>query len=371
MQHDEFINKLTVGLGQRSYSINVGCDCLNSIGKSLTAIDFPRHVVVVSNTTVAPLYAQRVMFSLSTAGFVAELIEVADGENFKTAATLNDIYTKLLEFGCDRSSGIVALGGGVVGDMAGFAAATFMRGIQFAQVPTTLLAQVDSSVGGKTAINHPLGKNMIGAFYQPRYVLIDVATLATLTERDFIAGLAEVIKYGMIYDGDFFSWLEENIAVLLSQDREALVYAITRSCQIKAQIVEQDETENSIRAILNYGHTFGHAVEQLSGYGTFLHGEAVAIGMVVAAKLSCQLGRCSIDDVNRLITLLCNCGFVLKPPRFEIDKYVAVMCRDKKVKDGVLNVVLNYGIGNYEIRSLSNPLKTFSQIELYAGMLNK
>jgi len=359
------MHKLTVGLDARSYVIDVGYSCLDTLGQCLVDTNFPQRIVVISNTTVAPLYCSAVMESLTSAGFVVDSIVVADGESFKTWHTLNEIHTQLIQLGCDRSSGIVALGGGVIGDMAGFAAATFMRGIPFVQVPTTLLSQVDSSVGGKTAINHPLGKNMIGAFYQPRYVLIDVKTLDTLFKRDFVAGLAEVIKYGMIYDGDFFVWLENNVENLLNHDRAALAHAIMRSCQIKARVVEQDETEQSVRAILNYGHTFGHAVEQLSGYGKVLHGEAIAVGMVVAAKLSASCGLCLQTEVERLVALLIKCGFNIDPPIFTLEAYVETMFRDKKVQDGVFRMVLNRGIGGYEIRSFSNPQKIFADLELF------
>ncbi len=358
------MNNLTVALGERSYDINVDYDCLANIGSYLKSVKFPKQIVIVSNTTVAPLYADMCADSLLSCGYVVHRIIVEDGEQFKTAQTLNEIYTQLISCACDRKSGIVALGGGVVGDMAGFAAATYLRGIPFVQVPTTLLSQVDSSVGGKTAINHPLGKNMIGAFYQPRYVMIDVKTLSTLDKRNFVAGLAEVIKYGMIYDGDFFTWLERNSQLLLNQDRKALSEAIVRSCQIKARIVEQDEAEVSLRAILNYGHTFGHAVEQLSGYGNVLHGEAVAIGMVVAAKISAHVGNCSVEDVDRLTALLFKCGLPVQPPNFTLTEYHDVMCRDKKVQDGVLQMVLNRGIGGYEIRPIQNIHQLLSDIEL-------
>ena len=361
------MNKLTVGLAQRSYEIDVDYACLEKIGQRLLELSFPWRIVIITNTTVNPLYGDVVTTSLIDSGFAVDSIIVPDGEKHKTSQTLNDIYTQLIELRCDRSSGIVALGGGVVGDMAGYAAATFLRGIPFVQVPTTLLSQVDSSVGGKTAINHPLGKNMIGAFYQPRYVMTDVKTLDTLDKRDFIAGFAEIVKYGMIYDGEFFSWLEDNIDALLNYDRDALITAITRSCQIKARVVEEDETEHSVRAILNYGHTFGHAVEQLSGYGTVLHGEAVAIGMVVAAKLAKELDLCSGNDVDRLIALLLRCGLPVEPPSFELSRYFEAMSRDKKVQDGVLRMVFNRGIGGYEIRSLLHPEESFAKIDIFAA----
>lgn len=356
------MKQLSVGLGDRSYSIDIASGCLLELGAKLATLALPRRVVIVTNTTVSPLYAAQVKNSLTSGGFEVETVTVPDGENYKTAATLNDIFTRLIEIGCDRSTTLVALGGGVVGDMAGFAAATFMRGIPFVQVPTTLLAQVDSSVGGKTAINHPLGKNMIGAFYQPRYVLIDVETLQTLAPRHFVAGLAEVIKYGMIYDGDFFDWIELHIDDLLAQDAAILISAITRCCQIKAAVVEEDEKETALRAILNYGHTFGHAVEQLSGYGEVLHGEAVAIGMVVAAKISCHLGLCTAQQVERLVALLLHCGLPVAVPGFPQQSYLGAMCRDKKVQDGVLRMVLNRGIGAFEIRCVDNPAALFEII---------
>jgi len=365
MQNSAIGKSLSVGLGLRSYDIDVDYNCLHNLGHKLQQVKFPQRVVVVSNVTVAPLYLKAIIDTLQCAEFNVDSIVVSDGEGFKNIDTLNEIYTRLLELGCDRSSAVIALGGGVIGDMAGFAAATFMRGIQFVQVPTTLLSQVDSSVGGKTAINHPLGKNMIGAFYQPRYVMIDVKTLETLPEREFLAGLAEVIKYGMIYDGDFFVWLEKNYTSLLKRDQAALVHAITTSCRIKARVVEMDETENSVRAILNYGHTFGHAVEQLSGYGKVLHGEAVAIGMVVAAKISQYFGLCVLDDCERLVSLLRNCGLPVAPPEFSLKQYVTSMCRDKKVKNGVLRMVLNNGIGGYEMRSLQDPLHVLSDVDLF------
>jgi 3-dehydroquinate synthase len=364
MQSKSGATTLNVGLAERSYKIDVNYACLTQLGDALHELKFPQRVVVVSNTVVAPLYLDLVVNGLNSSGFTTDTIVVADGEKFKNTETLNEIYTQLIKLGYDRSCALVALGGGVIGDMAGFAAATFMRGIPFVQVPTTLLSQVDSSVGGKTAVNHPLGKNMIGAFYQPRYVMIDIKTLATLPVREFVAGLAEVIKYGMIYDGDFFAWLENNVTALMARDRTAIKYAITTSCQIKAQVVEQDETEGSVRAILNFGHTFGHAVEQLSGYGNVLHGEAVAIGMVVAAKFSHQLDLCSASEVERLIALLKQCGLPVTAPQFSAQQYVAAMCRDKKVKDGVLRVVLNRGIGRYALHSLSDPQAIIAAVDV-------
>lgn len=354
------MENLVVGLDHRSYEIAVSYKELSSLGEKVDCLRFPRNIIIISNTKVFPLYGKQVADSLTCAGFAVKEIIVADGEEHKNAKTLDFIYTRLIELGCDRKTGIVALGGGVVGDMAGYAAATYLRGIPFVQVPTTLLSQVDSSVGGKTAINHPLGKNLIGAFYQPQYVHIDVATLETLSKRDFLAGIAEVVKYGVVFDGDFFAWLEANVESILKQDVAALTHAIKTSCAIKADIVEKDETENSVRAILNYGHTFGHAVEHLSGYGKVLHGEAVSIGMIVAAKISNQLDLCSVDDVQRIESLLARFGLPIAVPDFTIEEYVAAMSRDKKVQDGVLRMVFNVGIGQsriVEIDNLSSLLK--------------
>jgi 3-dehydroquinate synthase len=359
---EELMETLTVGLAERSYDIHIGYDIIDLLGSHLVKINFPRRVVVVTNETVAPLYLDEVTRSLESEGIEPLRIVLPDGEQYKNYETLNAIYTQLIELGCDRNSGIVALGGGVIGDMAGYAAATFLRGIPFVQVPTTLLSQVDSSVGGKTAINHPLGKNMIGAFYQPRLVLIDCKTLETLSKRDLKAGIAEVIKYGVIYDEAFFSWLESHTTSLLQLDKASLIHTIKTSCDIKAKVVEQDEREGSLRAILNYGHTFGHAVEQLSGYGVVLHGEAVAIGMVVAAQLSEKIELCSGEDIARLQTLLEDFGLSVAVPDFPLDDYLGVMCRDKKVQDGVLRMVFNRGIGGCEIRSLVDPERSFAAI---------
>ncbi len=352
---------LTVGLDERSYSIDIGCSSLSGYVRYLDRIAFPRRVVVITNDTVEPLYGVTVADNLKSGGYSVDTVVIKDGEEYKSAQTLNDIYTELIKLKCDRHSGIVAVGGGVVGDIAGYAAATFLRGIPFAQVPTTLLAQVDSSVGGKTAINHPLGKNLIGAFYQPRHVMIDVATLRTLSQRHFVAGLAEVIKYGVIYSSEFFAWLEENVDAVLALETTALIYAVECSCKIKAAVVERDETEQSLRAILNFGHTFGHAVEQLSGYGQVLHGEAVAIGMVVAARISAATGKCGSDDVERLCSLLSRCGLPISVPQFTLSQYIEAMARDKKVQSGVLRLVLNRGIGDCEIHSVDNVEAIFAR----------
>ena len=354
--------RLTVGLGDRSYPIWVGDGILERLGEALHAVDFPRQVAVVTNPVVSALYGQPVMTALAGSGFSPSLITVPDGEEHKNLRTLEQIYDALIGGGFDRYCGLIALGGGVIGDITGFAAATFLRGVPFAQVPTTLLAQVDSSVGGKTAVNHPLGKNLIGAFYQPRHVHIDVATLATLPEREFAAGMAEVIKYGIIRDAEFFFWLGAQCARLRQRNREALVTAVMKSCQIKADIVELDEKESSLRAILNYGHTFGHAVETLAGYGEIRHGEAVAIGMSVAARVSREFGFCSPEQVSVIDALLQAFALPVTPPPFHLDDYLQAMGRDKKVKAGVLRYVFNRGIGDCLVDDIPDPDRLFAKI---------
>ena len=356
------LEKLTVGLGERSYPIWIGDGILDRAGEALEEAGFPRIVAVISNPTVHALYGQRFLDILHRANFTASVILVPDGEEYKNLDTLKTIYDGLIEKGLDRSSGLVALGGGVIGDITGFAAATYLRGIPYAQFPTTLLSQVDSSVGGKTGVNHPLGKNLIGAFYQPLHVHIDVNTLSTLPRREFAAGMAEVVKYGVIRDRTFFDWLSANIDGLQSLHCDALVQAVKRSCQIKANVVENDEKESSLRAILNYGHTFGHAVETLSGYGEVRHGEAVAIGMVVAAMISRELGLCSRDDVAAIRDLLASFNLPVNPPAFSLDAFLAAMGRDKKVKAGVLRLVLNRGIGDCLIREVADPEALFGAV---------
>jgi len=354
--------QLTVGLGARSYPIWIGDGIMPRLAGALDAVSFPRRVVVVTNPTVGDLYLSAALEILADGGFVASSISIPDGESFKSLQTLETIYDSLISEGIDRYAGLIALGGGVIGDITGFAAATYLRGIPFAQVPTTLLAQVDSSVGGKTAVNHPLGKNLIGAFYQPRLVHIDVNTLKTLPTREFAAGMAEVVKYGIIRDRDFFDWLAAHVSSLKSLDAESLVAAVKRSCQIKANVVELDEKENSLRAVLNFGHTFGHAVETLSGYGEVRHGEAVAIGMVVAADLSHQLGLCCVEDVVAIRSLLESFGLPVVPPEFSLVDYLRAMGRDKKVKDGVLRFVLNRKIGESVVQEVADPEDLFAAI---------
>lgn len=348
------IEVVRVGLAANSYSIEIGAGNLSLVGERLEVIAFPRRVAIVTNAIVADLYLDVVRKSLSRAGFKVETILLPDGEEHKNHATLMSIYDALIRAGFDRHSGLLALGGGVIGDMVGFAAATFLRGVPFVQVPTTLLAQVDSSVGGKTGVNHPLGKNLIGAFCQPRHVHIDVATLATLPEREYAAGMAEVVKYGVIRDREFFHWLENCREILGKRQSSALITAVKTACQIKANVVEIDEREDSLRAILNFGHTFGHAVENLSGYGVYRHGEAVAIGMVVAASLSHVLGLCSADDVTRIRSLLRAFDLPVVPPPLALEDYLAAMGRDKKVKDGAVRFVLNCAIGDCQITTVKD-----------------
>jgi 3-dehydroquinate synthase len=334
---------LKVDLGKRSYPIFIGAqligdpDCYRPyLGGS--------QVMLVSNETVAPLYLDQVRAALE--GLRVEQVVLPDGEQYKTLEVLDRIYTALLDARFDRRCTLVALGGGVVGDMTGFAAATYQRGVQFIQVPTTLLSQVDSSVGGKTGVNHPLGKNMIGAFHQPRCVIADTATLDTLPDRELSAGLAEIIKYGLINDAAFFDWLEGNMSRLVARDPAALAYAIERSCRDKAAIVEADEREAGQRALLNLGHTFGHAIETGMGYGSWLHGEAVAAGMCMAARLSVALGWLDPGALHRLVALLEVARLPVRPPdAIDAVRFQQLMAVDKKVLDGQLRLVLLRGIG--------------------------
>ena len=334
---------LTVDLGERSYPIHIGTGLLDR-AELLTPHIPGRQVLVVSNETVAPLYLERLLASLN--GFRVESVILADGEQYKTLDSVNAIYTALLEQRFDRSCTLLALGGGVVGDITGFAAATYQRGVHFIQVPTTLLAQVDSSVGGKTGVNHPLGKNMIGAFHQPRCVVADTATLDTLDDRQLSAGIAEVIKYGLIGDADFFAWQEAYMPALLAREPTALAEAIERSCRNKAKVVATDEREAGSRALLNLRHTFGHAIEAAMGYGRWLHGEAVGTGMLMAADLSHRLGWLTAADLARTRTLIDHARLPVRTPAaMDADEFLKWMAVDKKVQDGRLRLVLLTGIG--------------------------
>ena len=337
------MKKLMVELGDRSYPIYIGSGLLNR-SELYTQHIKAKQVVIVTNETIAPLYLDTVLKNLPD--FVVETVILPDGEQFKTIEHLTRIFDKLLVSKFSRNATLIALGGGVIGDMGGFAAACYQRGIAFLQIPTTLLAQVDSSVGGKTGVNHPLGKNMIGAFYQPQCVIADAEVLDTLDDRQLSAGLAEVIKYGLIRDAEFFEWLENNITALLTRDKEALSFAIERSCLNKAEIVAEDETETGVRAMLNLGHTFGHAIETGTGYGTYLHGEAVAIGTCLAADLSRRKGWLNAADVERIVELFKKCNLPTYPPeQIDSDRFLELMAVDKKNMDGQIRLILLSKIG--------------------------
>ncbi len=332
---------LRLNLGDRGYPIHIGHDLLAQ-GKLIIPYIEGTRVAIVSNETVAPLYMP--ILSKELAGFRPLSIVLPDGERYKNLDTLNRIFTALLEARCDRKTTLIALGGGVVGDMTGFSAACYQRGVPFIQVPTTLLAQVDSSVGGKTGINHPLGKNMIGAFHQPRCVVIDTDTLNTLPGQELSAGIAEVIKYGLIRDRQFFTWLEDNMEALLARDSQALSHAIERSCANKAEVVEVDEKETGVRALLNLGHTFGHAIETGTEYA-WLHGAAVAAGMVMAAALSHRLGWLPREDLRRIEALVKRAGLPTRPPALPAAGFIELMSVDKKARDGKMRLVLLKAIG--------------------------
>ncbi|HBX40919.1 MAG TPA: 3-dehydroquinate synthase [Marinobacter adhaerens] len=344
--------ELSVELGERSYPIFIGEGLLGT--QDLSAFVSGAQVMIVTNETVAPLYLERAKASFP--GKRVDTVVLPDGEKIKDWQTLNSIFDGLLEQRHTRKTTLVALGGGVVGDMAGFAAACYQRGVPFIQIPTTLLSQVDSSVGGKTGINHPLGKNMIGAFHQPQAVLIDTASLQTLPAREVSAGLAEVIKYGLIRDQGFLGWLEEHMDALVSLDPEALAEAIFRSCACKAEIVALDEREGGLRAILNLGHTFGHAIETYAGYGNWLHGEAVGTGMLMAAELSALEGMISRDDCDRINRLILRAGLPDKPPvAMTADDFMGLMAVDKKNVDGLLRLVLLRSVGDAVVTAEASP----------------
>ena len=344
---------LSLDLGERSYPIHIGQGLLDR-GELLTPHIGGSRVLIVTNETVAPLYLDRLLASVQR--YRPVQVMLPDGERYKTLDVVNRIYDRLLESHCDRKTTLIALGGGVVGDMGGFAAATYQRGIPFIQIPTTLLAQVDSSVGGKTGVNHALGKNMIGAFHQPRCVIIDTDTLHTLPQNELSAGLAEVIKYGLISDAEFFHWLEKNIDALLARDAAAIGVAIERSCRNKATVVAADEREAGQRALLNLGHTFGHAIETGSGYGSWLHGEAVAAGMAMAADLSHRLGWLGATDQARVDALLRRARLpVRSPAALDSARMLELMAVDKKVEDGKMRLVLLKHIGQAVISDNTPP----------------
>ncbi|MGI2261068.1 3-dehydroquinate synthase [Shewanella sp. GXUN23E] len=346
------MQQIQVDLGVRSYPIYIGRNLMTESGTWSRFLN--KRFLIVTNETVAPLYLQSLVNALAPLGHT-DVIILPDGEQFKTLEYLNDIYTSALEHNLARDCVFIALGGGVIGDMTGFAAACYQRGVDFVQVPTTLLSQVDSSVGGKTAVNHPLGKNMIGAFYQPKQVIIDTECLKTLPAREFAAGMAEVIKYGIIWDSAFFDYLETNVDMLTSLDNESLAYTIKRCCEIKAEVVSEDETEQGVRALLNLGHTFGHAIEAEMGYGKWLHGEAVAAGMILAAETSVAMGFMDESKLCRIRALIAAFDLPIKAPdSMDFNSFIKHMRRDKKVLAGQLRLVLPTDIGKAEVVVVNN-----------------
>ncbi len=349
------MEKIRVELGERSYEIIIGRGSLNLIGERLLRFSLGQKIGIVTNPLVSELYGEKVLNSLKKEGFDPYLIIIPDGEIYKDYFWAYHILTKMLEFGFDRRSSLIALGGGVIGDITGFVASVYMRGIAYIQIPTTLLAQVDSSVGGKTAVNHPLGKNMIGTFWQPLLVWIDVETLDSLPEREFISGLSEVIKYGIIWDKDFFDSLVENRGKILKKDKELLISIIKRSCEIKAEVVSRDEKESFLRSILNYGHTIGHAIETITGYSTYLHGEAIAIGMVNEAKISNSLGFLNRESFLKIRETIKNFGLPVDIPSFfDPSMMIKTILLDKKNIEGKIRIVIPEEIGrmkiNFEIK---------------------
>lgn len=354
---------LNVALAQRSYPITIGENLLSECQHF--KLKAGQRVLIVTNETIAPIYLQALIDMLEKNDIKTDSVVVPDGEKYKTMETWNMILTALLANNHTRNTTLIALGGGVIGDVAGFAASAYQRGIKFIQVPTTLLSQVDSSVGGKTAINHPLGKNMIGAFYQPQSVVIDLNCLNTLPQRELSAGLAEVIKYGIILDNNFFSWLESHIEDLLNLEVNALSYCIYRCCELKAQVVAADETEQDMRAILNLGHTFGHAIEAELGYGNWLHGEAISVGMLMAAQTAKLLGKFTIHNIDRIKNLLIRAKLPVKrPPQMSVESYIPHMLRDKKVLSGQLRLVLPTQIGHVEVLDGIDKNVVFESIKL-------
>ncbi|MBE5253152.1 3-dehydroquinate synthase [Mixta mediterraneensis] len=344
------MEKITVALGKRSYPITIAAGLFNDPA-SFWPLKAGDHAMLVTNQTLAPLYLEKLSALLTAAGVKVDQVVLPDGEQYKTLAVMDQVFTALLQKPHGRDTTLIALGGGVIGDLTGFAAASYQRGVRFIQVPTTLLSQVDSSVGGKTAVNHPLGKNMIGAFYQPASVIIDTDCLRSLPPRELASGLAEVIKYGIILDGEFFTWLEQNLDRLLALETQAMAYCIRRCCELKAEVVAADERETGQRALLNLGHTYGHAIEAHMGYGNWLHGEAVAAGMVMAAHTAERLGQFKTEETDRIITLLHRAGLpVHGPEAMKAEDYLPHMMRDKKVLAGELRLVLPLSIGRSEVR---------------------
>lgn len=346
------MESIKVNLGERSYPIYFGSKVLKDFGKTYKRFFKSKRVVAVTNPKVGGLYFKAIEDGLRKEGVEVHRLDVPDGEEYKTLGWASKLFDMLIALKADRQTPIIALGGGVIGDLTGFVAATYLRGVPFVQVPTTLLAQVDSSVGGKTGVNHRRGKNLIGAFYQPKFVFIDVDTLKSLEKRELRAGLAEVIKYGVIRDPKLFKYIEERIEDVLSLKGEALLHIIKRSCAIKASVVESDEREAGLRAILNFGHTFGHAVEAVTGYKEYKHGEAVAIGMVFAAELSHRLGLCDRDAVDRVASLIRKAGLPVEAPGYPKTRFLKAMALDKKVVGGELGFVMVEGVGKVKVRKV-------------------
>jgi 3-dehydroquinate synthase len=349
---NKLLHTVQIDLGSRSYPIYIGAGLLADAATYASVLP-NGPVVIVTNQTVAPLYLAQIQSALGARSCTVCLLP--DGERYKTQTTLGQVYDALAAAKMSRDGAVIALGGGVIGDIAGFAAATWARGIDVLQVPTTLLAQVDSSVGGKTAVNHPAGKNLIGAFHQPVGVIADLSTLSTLPDRELKAGLAEVIKYGLIHDVHFLEWIETSLPALLARHPDALAYAVQRSCQIKADIVARDERETGPRALLNFGHTFGHAIEAAAGYGAWLHGEAVATGMLLATRMSAKLGFVSMQDVARLQALLTRAGLPIDAPRMGVERALELMALDKKVLAGRVRLVLLEKLGTAAVSADYDP----------------
>lgn len=343
------MQRLAIDLDERSYEILIGLDLRKQVGEFLKAVFRPSRVVIITHPSINSIYGEEVIANCLDQGWTTDIIEVPEGEVSKSLGQVEKLYDRLLELNCDRKSVLIALGGGVIGDLVGFVAATYQRGITFIQVPTTLLSQVDSSVGGKTGVNHPKGKNMIGAFYQPRLVVTDLQTLKTLPIKEYRAGLAEIVKYGVISDASFFEFLEKNYKDILNLNHDCLSYIIENSCAIKAKVVEKDERETHHRMILNFGHTLGHAIESLTGYSRFIHGEAVAIGMVRAAELSHSMGKCSKEVPRRLEALLKNLGLPVEMPELDPTAVIESLYHDKKTMDNKIKFILVKEIGSIEI----------------------
>jgi 3-dehydroquinate synthase len=348
------VETVRVQLAERAYDIMIGSGIICRLGEFCRAAGLKGIAAVITNPLVASYYLAPVKTALEDSGYRVTVVEIPDGEEYKNTTTLNMIYDALIAYGIDRDTFIVALGGGVVGDLAGFAAATLLRGVPFVQVPTTLLAQVDSSVGGKTGINHRLGKNLIGAFYQPALVVADLDTLDTLPEREYLCGIAESIKYGVVLDRELFAYFSDSVAAITSRDKVTLQHIVAAACRIKAAVVVSDEREGGLRAVLNFGHTIGHAVETLSGYGTVKHGEAVAIGMVQAARLSCRRKLSTPEDLEQVVSLIRRFGMLTELPAFSVDEYENIISHDKKKRDDGVNFIFNRGIGDYVFEKVTD-----------------